>query len=234
MALAQLLLEFKRTNTKVNWHGQELSLPLPSGLALSSPWLDMTHSSPSCKTNAPFDYLPQLQGLDKIPRPSCPAWPTNPPRKMLYCADALITHPLVTLLTARDWEGCPPVYISTGWELLADEDKFMGARLHAQNVPVVWEEYEGMPHCFAMILTENPMAKKCFNAMTGFIKDVVEHGPVGVETAFRTVKARTLKEEDRDPAKLSPYTDEELRERLRNLASQGTGPRATGDVAAKL
>lgn len=234
MALTQLLLEFERTNTKMTWHGQEVSVPLPAGVALSSPWLDMTHSSASCKTNAPFDYLPMLQGIDKLPRPSCPAWPAKPPRKMLYCADALITHPLVTLLTARSWAGCPPVYMSTGWELLADEDKYMAARLCADKVPVVWEEYEGMPHCFAMVLTDHPMAKRCFDAWTGFIREVTEQGPGAVESAMRTIKARTLKEEERDPAKVSPYTEEELRERLRNLAAQGTAPTATGDVAAKL
>lgn len=234
MALIQLLLEFKRTDTKIQWHGEEIAIPLPAGAALSSPWMDMTHSSPSCKTNAGFDYLPMLQGIEKIPRPSCAAWPASPPRKMLYCADALITHPLVTLLTARNWEGCPPVYMSTGWELLADEDKFMAAKLHAQGVPIIWEEYEGMPHCFAMILTENPMSRRCFDAWTGFIKLVAEKGPEAIESAFRTIKARTLEEEPRDPAKVAPYTDEEMRERLRSLASGTNTPRAAGDVSAKL
>lgn len=170
-----------------------------------------------------------------MPRPSCPAWPVNPPRKMLYCADALITHPLVTLLTAPSWEGCPPVYISTGWELLADEDKYLASKLHADKVPVVFEEFEGMPHCFAMVVTENPMAKRCFNAWAGFIKEVVEQGPeVPVQSAFRTVKAKTLREEERDPLKVSPYTEEEMWERLRNLKNQPTVATAAGDVAAKL
>lgn len=234
MALTQLLLEFKRTNTKIRWYGEEIAIPLPAGVALSSPWMDLTHSSPSCKTNAAFDYLPMLQGIEKIPRPSCPAWPASPPRKMLYCADTLISHPLVTLLTARNWEGCPPVYMSTGWELLADEDKFMAAKLHSQGVPVVWDEFEGMPHCFAMILTENPMAKRCFDAWTGFIKTAAEKGPSSIESAFTTVKAKTLQEESRDPTKLAPYTEEEMWERLRGLANGTNTPKAAGDVPAKL
>lgn len=194
----------------------------------------MTHSSPSCRTNAPFDYLPMLQGLDKMPRPSCAAWPANPPRKMLYCADTLITHPLVTLLTARSWEGCPPVYISTGWELLSDEDKYIAAKLHADHVPVVFEEFEGMPHCFAMVVTENPMARRCFNAWAAFMKEVAEQGAGSVQPRFRTVKAKTLREEDRDPLKVSPYTEAEMWERLRSLKGQTTGAKAAGDVAAKL
>lgn len=234
LALAQLLLQFERTDTKITWNGQQVNVPLPAGLALSSPWIDLTHSSPSCKNNAAFDYLPMLQGLDKMPRPSCAAWPANPPRRMLYCADAHITHPLATLLTAPSWAGCPPVFISTGWELLADEDKYMAARLHQDKVPVVFEEFEGMPHCFAMVVTENPMARRCFADWAGFIKDVVEQGPEGVHTAFRTIKARSLAEEERDPLKVSPYTEEEMWERLRKLKDQSTSAKAAGDVPAKL
>lgn len=234
MALTQLLLEFRRTNTTIQWFGQQVNVPLPAGLALSSPWLDLTHSSPSCKTNAEFDYLPMLQGLDKIPRPSCAAWPANPPRKVLYCADAFVTHPLVTLLTARSWEGCPPVYISCGWELLADEDKYMAVKLHSDNVPVIFEEYEAMPHCFPAVIKGSPMSARCFDAWTEFITDVVTKGAWSVESSFRTIKAHTLKEVDIDPTDLSPYTEEELRERLRNLGKKQAPEKATGDVAAKL
>ncbi|KUI69494.1 hypothetical protein VM1G_05225 [Cytospora mali] len=234
MALTQLLLEFKRTNTTIQWFGQEVTVPLPGGLALSSPWMDLTHSSPSCKTNAPFDYLPMLQGQGRAPRPSCPAWPANPPRKMLYCADAFIAHPLVTLLTARSWQGCPPVYISCGWELLADEDKYMAAKLHSDNVPVIFEEYEAMPHCFPMVFKGSPTSVRCFDAWSEFITDAVEKGPGSVQSAFKTIKAKTLKESDIDPIELSPYTEEEFRQRLRNLGKQNPPAQATGDVAAKL
>lgn len=236
MALTQLLLQLQRTNTKVTWFEQEIAVPLPGGLALSSPWTDMTHSSPSCRTNAPFDYLPMLQGIERVPRPSCAAWPANPPRRMLYCADALITHPLVTLLTAQSWEGCPPVYISTGWELLADEDKYIAVKLHSDKVPVVWEEFEGMPHCFAMIVTANPMAKRCFDAWAGFISDVTAKGPESVQPAFRTIKAKTLKEEERDPLKVSPYTEQEMKDRLRSLRAKAAAAaaKAAGEVSAKL
>lgn len=175
MALTQLLLELHRTNTTVQWYGETLTIPLPAGIALSSPWLDITHSSPSTKTNASFDYLPSLQQSDPA-RPACAAWPATPPRKVLYCADALVTHPLVTLIMARDWRGCPPVYMSTGWEMLADEDKYLAGVLHAQGVRVVWEEFEGMPHCFAMVLADIPMSRRCFDAFAGFMKTVAEGG----------------------------------------------------------
>lgn len=235
MALAQLLLEFQRTDTKIQWFGQEVSVPLPAGLALCSPWMDLTHSSPSCRTNASFDYLPMLQGLDKIPRPSCPAWPASPPRKMLYCADALATHPLGTLLTAGSWEGCPPVYMSCGWELLADEDKYVASRLHADGVTVVFEEYEAMPHCFTQVFMSSPASVRCFGAWAGFITDVVGKGPGSVGSSFKTLRAKTLEEVDIDPAALSPYTEGEMWQRLRSLGEEDDTPAsAAGDVAAKL
>lgn len=127
------------------------------------------------------------------------------------------------------------MYISTGWELLADEDKFLAAKMHSDGVPVVFEEFEGMPHCFAMVVTENPMAKRCFDAWAGFIKGVVtESETTGKQTAFRTVKAKTLQEEERDPKSVSPYTEAEMWDRLQKLKAQSTGAKATGDVAAKL
>lgn len=234
MALMQLILEFRRQDIKVNWCGHEVAVPIPAGAALSSPWMDVTHSSPSCTTNAPFDYLPMLQGLDKVERPSCSAWPANPPRKMLYCADNMIAHPLVTLTLAQSWEGCPPVYISTGWELLSDEDKYMASKLHSDKVPVVFEEYEAMPHCFALILSDLPGSKRCFDSMTGFIKDCVEN-PASIEPGFRSIKAKTLKEADIDPMKLSPYTEAEMRDRIsKRFATVKNPSEAAGDTQAKL
>ncbi|ROW06634.1 hypothetical protein VPNG_06707 [Cytospora leucostoma] len=232
MALTQLLLEFKRTDTKIQWFGQEVSVPLPAGVALSSPWLDLTHSSPSCRTNAEFDYLPMLQGLDETQRPSCPAWPADPPRKMLYCADALVTHPLVTLLAADSWEGCPPVYMSCGWELLADEDKYLARKLYSDGVQVVFEEFEAMPHCFQAVLMGTPVSVRSFDAWAGFIRDVAEKGPV--KSVFRTIEAKTLNEVAIDPSGLSPYTEEELRERLRVFAREEPPASAAGDVGMKL
>ncbi len=48
---------------------------------------------------------------------------------MMYAADALVAHPLVTVLLARDLAGAPPVWMCTGRELLTDEDRFLAGRL---------------------------------------------------------------------------------------------------------
>ncbi|KAI9663300.1 MAG: hypothetical protein M1831_002584 [Alyxoria varia] len=74
MALLQLLMHLQRTyggldgnNDKsshsptflrFNNHRILLPLPLPAGVALFSPWLDLTRSLPSTRENAHWDYLP--------------------------------------------------------------------------------------------------------------------------------------------------------------------------------
>ena len=78
MALLQLLMHLQRTygdggdggdgGNKSTSHGPKflrfnehmipLPLPLPAGVALFSPWLDLTRSLPSTRDNAHWDYLP--------------------------------------------------------------------------------------------------------------------------------------------------------------------------------
>ncbi|OIW25291.1 hypothetical protein CONLIGDRAFT_582994 [Coniochaeta ligniaria NRRL 30616] len=246
LSLLQLILELNRQsaatvpgNQTIPWHGIDipLPLPLPAGVAVNSAWVDMTHSSPSCTRNAPFDYLPALAA--RAPPPACPAWPASPPRKELYVADALVAHPLVTLLAARSWTGAPPVWMCTGWELLADEDKLLAAKLHADGVRVVFEEYEGMPHCFAMIFTRLGGSERCFAGWSGFIREVTGGKAAGEgegegkgESRFVTVRARTLEEVKIEVGELAPYGEGVMRERI---ARRG-GPRVGGldGSAAKL
>jgi len=226
LALTQLLLELQRQHSRTGpatilWHGTERELVLPAGLALTSPWCDITHSMPSYAANEQWDYLPAaslahdslLRELSQ--RPPCEAWPAKPPRAHLYADDAWLAHPLVTVMTARSWAGAPPVYVCAGWELLADEVKYTAAKLHADGVPVVFEEYEAMPHCFAMIFTHLPESRRCFDGWTGFINTVASgRGREPVKSRFVTVKAKTLQEMEIDAGKLSPCTEEEMRERL--------------------
>jgi hypothetical protein len=168
---------------------------------------------PSCTANAAFDYLPALSAGHELPqRPVCEVWPANPPRKTLYVSDALITHPLCTLLMARSWKGSPPIYICTGWELLADEDRYLVSKLVKDGVSVVFEEYQAMPHCFAMIFNGTPGSRRCFDGWAGFIRDVTGGKPV--PSRFTTIKAKGLEESSVGVETLSKFTEEEVRERV--------------------
>ena len=216
LVLLQTLLELRRQNrSTILWAGAERELPLPAGLALCSPWADVTHSSPSCEANAAWDYLP-APSCD-LQHPPCAAWPADPPRRHLYASTALLAHPLVSPLAARSWEGACPMYIGTGTELLTDEDKTLAARAACQGVPVVFEEYAGMPHCFAMILNGLPASARYFASWAGFARDVVEE-PAGVRTRGVRVVPKSLEEEPLEVTGLVAWTFEEARERLRERA----------------
>lgn len=226
MALLQTILEIRRQNLKVTWFGEEREVPVPGGAALNSPWVDMTLSSESWTRNVEFDYLPAkaAQRLDAVP--PCEAWPADPPRMSHYADDEFLDHPLVTISLATDWRGAPPVYMSTGWELLADEQRYMAAKLHASGVTIVFEEYEAMPHCFAMVLGQLPASRRCFDGWSGFIKSVAED-PASVGSRAVTVKAKSLQEVELDLGDLAEITEEEVRERVKEqIASKKPLPSA--------
>jgi acetyl esterase/lipase len=230
LALVQILLELRRQGRKITWFGEERELPLPAGVGINSPWMDILQSSPSCVRNGKFDYLPPVDKQRTAVFPPCDAWPASPPRGQIYADDALLTHPLATLLMARDWTGAPPTYICTGWELLADEDKYIAQKLESQGVKVVFEEYEGMPHCFAILLTEIPASKRCFGQWTGFLKQAVE-APETIESRAMTVKAKTLKEVELQFGSLSGVTEEDVRAQVLAELSVAT---LQPETAAKL
>lgn len=220
LVLLQTLLEFKRKGLKIRWNGEYVTPPLPAGIALCSPWGDITMSSPSCEINGVYDYLPpQSAAGTQQEFPPCPIWPSNPPRNNLYAEDAVLCHPLVSPLAAKSWEGSCPMYIETGTELLTDEDKYIAQKAASDGVPVVFEEYEAMPHCFAMLFEGTPMARRFFAGWSGFITKVI-HQPKTVVTTGILIKPKTLEEEPLDVASLSKYTDEEIRTRMKAKVSQ--------------
>ncbi|CAK7262802.1 hypothetical protein SEPCBS119000_000170 [Sporothrix epigloea] len=240
LALTRLLLEFQRNNTQILWHGSKRIVPLPAGVAVNSPWLDISNSSPSWQPapeshRAEFDYLPPmvLPGAEGLNRPPCEAWPSQPPRHFLYAETELVMHPLVSpfLSDPNGWAGAPPVYCCVGWEMLADEVNFFAAtRLHNNGngaSAVVLEQYEAMPHCFALVLPKLPGSKRCLDKWAGFIRRAVEQpellrqgasGP-GSGSSFTYVEAKTLEEKVIDPATLSPYTEEQIRDVVRRRLS---------------
>ncbi|KAK0117748.1 hypothetical protein ONS95_012074 [Cadophora gregata] len=215
LVLLQTLLELQRQNLTITWNGTEQSIPLAAGVAVCSPWTDITHSSPSCSTNRKFDYLPSLAETNASTRyPPDSIWPANPPRKNLYAEDAILCHPLVSPLAAKDWTGSCPMFIETGQELLTDEDRYVAMVAARQGVKVVYEEYETMPHCFAMVLETLPASRMFFESWAGFIRGVVDR-PDGVEGKGRVVKPKTLEVKVVDVKGLSERSGEEVRKGMR-------------------
>lgn len=167
-------------------------------------------SLPSWTTNLKWDYLPPPNLLADKKTPVDSIWPASPPRKHLYIDDAYLLHPLASLQMATTWEGSPPVYICTGWECLADEDKYLGSKLTKDGVTVVFEEYEAMPHVFAPLLGQIPEAKRCFNGWANFITAAVEN-PESLKSSYVLIRAKTCEESQIDAETLNSLNDEQIR-----------------------
>ncbi|KAH8808431.1 acetyl-hydrolase [Xylogone sp. PMI_703] len=217
LALLHTLLHLRRQGLKVQWNGEAREVPLPAGVALNSPWCDITHSSPSCEANSGYDYLPSTSVQERNVEfyPPDEIWPADPPRRHLFVEDDMLMHPLVNPIIAANWEGSCPLWVATGTELLTDEAKYIAMKATKQGVKVVFEEWEAMPHCFALILPQLPASVKYFDNWAGFIALAVER-PESVVAGGKLIKAKTLEEIPLDLLSLSPFTgDEEVKGRMK-------------------
>lgn len=87
-----------------------------------SGWVDLARCLKSEVTCAPGDYLPTPEQAAQSRYRQSESWPADPPRTHFYADDSAITHPLVSPLTAKSWEGCPPVWLCVGDECLRDSN----------------------------------------------------------------------------------------------------------------
>lgn len=217
-ALLQLLLHLHRSSPSgvptVTFHGSTVSIPLPAGVAMTSPWLDITRGLPSIEGLVQYDYLPPPSQTDTREFPPCDMWPASPPRADLYCEGSALCHPLVSPLAAHDWSASPPLFFSVGQEMLRDEGAVLAQRVTAQGVGVVWREFEAMPHCFAMLLESNPGTPVHYAEFAGFCRQVVEGKAVVTNGEF--IKAKSLERSRVDVRTgLTELTDGQAEEYMR-------------------
>lgn len=230
LVLLQTLLTLQRTSRKITFHGEEISIDLPGGVACISPWCDNTLSMPSVVRNRPYDFMDIRPGKVDYPDYSIPytahpfpadeAWPASPPRVDLFCNATAASHPLVSPITASPdlWKGSPPVFISVGEESLTDDGLIVAKRLHQAGVPVYAQMFEGMPHCHGNIMIATPAGKKFFEGLSAFCRDV--SGNKVSSNGFLkyyTYKLRGLREIPLEEA--CGLTDEEIEERLKRNAA---------------
>ncbi|KIM93895.1 hypothetical protein OIDMADRAFT_70755, partial [Oidiodendron maius Zn] len=181
MALLQTILELQRQSSdskaRVLWHGKEQILPLPAGVATHSAFLDLTRSLPSETANLPFDLLPDPV---RAPFPSSSyipssIWPASPPRHQVYTSTAMLKHPLVSPIMAKDWRNCTTRWwASFGQECLADSSIVVAQRMTEQGIPVCVEKFGGMPHDFTLIFPDSKSGKRCFEGWAAFIRDATQ------------------------------------------------------------
>ncbi len=223
--LLQTLLALQRAGVKtISFHGKEVAVELPAGVAGNSPWLDIARTLPSIHSNAHLDYLdpPSQTGLPAT-HPPDDIWPTKPARVEIYTEASTLIHPLVSPLAAGSklWKGSPPVFMCVGNEGLEDEITVMTRKLYQAGVPVDFHGYEGMPHIFALIFPGSPASKDCFETWSKFCVDAVERRVEKKETG-KWMKAFSTKFNEVNLSEITSVTDESVDKALREARDRTT------------
>ncbi|KAG4035706.1 hypothetical protein MFRU_001g04740 [Monilinia fructicola] len=165
---------------RIRFHG--VSVPINAdyvaGLAITSPWLDVSRSLPSVTRNLHYDVIAPPSSDHTMPYPNFPhdsVWPAQLPRVETYCESSMVIHPLVSPLAAskENWRGVAPVYISVGWESMQDEAEVFARRVYEAGGAVIFDGYVGMPHCFA-IMPWNEAGRSAFANCAAFCNDAVK------------------------------------------------------------
>ncbi|EJU02599.1 hypothetical protein DACRYDRAFT_78439 [Dacryopinax primogenitus] len=140
--------------------------PLPAGLILLSPWVDLTMSSDSWDSNAAYDIVP-------VPPPTSHL---NPVLNYLGPGPAgigtYLTHPYASPLFG-DLSRLPPLLVQCGdAEVLRDECALLAHKAARAGVTVKHEMYEDAVHVFQM-LQWLPQTAKAWECVRGFVRGEV-------------------------------------------------------------
>lgn len=133
--------------------------PLPGGLALFAPWLDLGLADPGIAAVEPHDLMLKIGTLRACGK--------------LVAAGRALGDPAVSPLhaPAEDLAQLPPTRIWTGRHdiFIVDSRSFL-ARLRAAGVDAKLYEYEAAPHVF-MAITPTREAKDVFALLAAFLRD---------------------------------------------------------------
>ncbi|MCG8590840.1 MAG: alpha/beta hydrolase [Proteobacteria bacterium] len=128
--------------------------PLPAGIALLSPWLDLEAASDTFDTYAETDYLTRSMAL---------RWSAQ------YRGGHEPRDPLVSPLH-MDPNKSPPLLVHAGGaETLRGEIETFVERARAAGVSVEFEIYSGMPHDWHLMSTWLPEARRALTEVGEFI-----------------------------------------------------------------
>ena len=137
-------------------------ISLPSALILFSPWVDLSMSGESIRTNIKNDLLLTNQLLENASK--------------MYCSNAKSTDPAVSALFA-DFAGFPPVFLTaTDDELLFSDSESLYERLVLHNVEVHYIVYHNMVHAFIVAANLFKESRFAMDDVKKFIDKLVKHG----------------------------------------------------------
>ena len=217
LALTKVILTLRSHKSHLSrgltilFQGQNVSLPLPTCLALISPYSYTPDTFPSWETNTIYDWFPVIQ-YPIIANPSlksCELWPTKPLRGDLYCNISMLGHPLICLAANHSWEGCPPVYMASGQERCIDGARVIATQMIKDGVTVCWEEYEAMPHVFMSFLPQWKQGNMCYERWVAFVRKCLEGRELSTEGFM--IGCEDLKVREGDVRTLTEFTPEYAR-----------------------
>ncbi len=223
-ALTKVLLELRKETrqqgSKILFHEQSVQLDLPAGVAVFSGWCDQCDVLPSWYEKGEHDILVQVQPALMPGYPSDEIWPLKPPREHPYCAASTLDHELVSPVAIGDWSGVPPMWFACGSEDHGlDGNRVIASQAARCGVQVLWNEYEGMPHDFAVLLGKLPQSKHCFASCAAACKAFVEGEPISSRSL--QIKMPACEEIDLgDVAALAPLPLNEVKKRMRERTGQ--------------
>lgn len=175
--------------------------PMPAGLVLLSPWVDLTMSCGSWEENGDSDVVP-LPPLDSHLNPvGCYLGPDG--------VGAYVTHPYASPLFG-DLRDLPPMLIQSGdSEVLRDEITLLAHKATLAGVNVTHELYEDMVHVFQMF-TWLPATTASINSIGRWVRQTLPR----IEWEARQHELHDLAEEPLHPPPPShePHTPHETGE----------------------
>jgi acetyl esterase/lipase len=129
--------------------------PQPAGLALISPWLDLTSSADSHTRNVAWDY-----GTAEMLRAQA----------RLFAGDRPIDDPRLSVGNA-DPAGLPATFLQVGTaEVLLDECRAWAARARTAGVPLTVDEPVDMPHAPPFFASVCPQGVAAIDAVGAFVR----------------------------------------------------------------
>ena len=123
----------------------EVSLPQPKKIILSSPWLDVSLTNPEIQSVIPNDNALEITGLQKAGK--------------LWAGKLDVKDPKVSPIYGR-FDNIAKISMFMGTsEIFVPDARKLVARLEKENIPFDYFEYPKMPHCWILIpLPESKVA----------------------------------------------------------------------------
>ncbi len=141
---------------------QRRDIPLPGALALGSPWVDLTETGDTYRTN---------EWLDNV-LVSYRGYASHAAR--LYSGGASLSDPLISPIHG-DFSDFPPTILTSGTrDLLLSLTVLTHRKLRRAGVRAELQVYEGMSHCQYMTDPGSPESEEAFTEIARFFDDHLE------------------------------------------------------------